>query len=47
MIDKNWVRIRFTCSQCGKESWTEFRQKTYVLSVKDLICDDCFQEEED
>jgi hypothetical protein len=39
---KNWQRIRFICSECGTESWTEFDVDTYVLKVENLVCDDCY-----
>ncbi len=38
----NWQRIRFICSECGSESWTEFDVSTYVLKVEHLVCDDCY-----
>ncbi len=46
MANKNWQRIKFTCSKCGNESWTEFDVNAYVLKVDDLVCDDCLPEEE-
>ena len=47
MADKNWQRIKFKCSKCGNESWTEFDVNTYILSVNDLVCDNCFVDGED
>jgi len=41
-----WIRIKFVCSKCGTESWTEFNNETYVMKVSDLICDDCLEEVE-
>ena len=42
-----WIRIRFICSKCGIESWTEFNNDIWVMKVSDLICDDCNPMEED
>ena len=36
-----WKKIRFLCSECGKESWLEVDITAYVVKVSDLICDDC------
>ena len=34
-------KIKFVCSKCGKESWFIIDLETYIVSVSDLICDDC------
>lgn len=35
------VKINFKCSKCGKQSWFKVNEETYVVTVDDLICDDC------
>lgn len=34
-------RINFKCSVCGKTSWMKVNLATYIVSITDLICDDC------
>ena len=41
------VKINFVCKECGEESWFDVNLETYIVSMNDLICDDCFVEEED
>jgi len=40
------AKIMFKCSKCGKQSWFEVNLETYIVSVNDLICDDCNPVEE-
>ena len=41
------AKIRFECTECGKESWFDINEKIYIVHAFDLICDDCnFEEEE-
>ena len=40
-------KVKFVCSKCGKESWFEVNLQTYVVSITDLICDNCNSIEED
>ena len=40
-------KVRYTCVKCGSESWFEVDLGTYVVSVNDLVCDNCFNEEDD
>ena len=40
-------KIKFVCSKCGKESWFIVDLNTYVVSITDLICDDCNPVDED
>ena len=47
MADKNWQRVKFQCSECGHIGWTELDLNTWVMKVKDLVCDDCLPIEED
>lgn len=35
------VKINFKCSKCGNKSWFKVNEETYVVTVDDLICDDC------
>ena len=37
----NWQIIKFVCKKCGNESWFEVNLNRYVVSIKDLVCDDC------
>lgn len=41
------VKINFKCSKCGKESWFKVNEATYIVTVLDLICDDCYPVEEE
>ncbi|GAH74978.1 unnamed protein product [marine sediment metagenome] len=41
------VKINFKCSKCGKESWFKVNLETYIVSVSDLVCDDCNPVEEE
>lgn len=40
-------KVKFICSKCGKESWFKVNLETYVISVTDLLCDDCNPVDED
>lgn len=40
------VKINFICSKCGEQTWFKVNEETYVVSVSDLICDDCNPVEE-
>lgn len=39
-------KVLFKCSKCGATSWFEINLETYIVSVDDLICDDCNPVEE-
>ena len=41
------VKINFKCSMCGEKSWFDVNLETYVVSITDLVCDDCNPVEED
>lgn len=47
MASKNWQRILLKCKECGGSFWMETDLNTYVVSSKDLVCDDCFVEEDE
>jgi len=47
MTQKNWQRFNFICKECGQETWMECDLNTYVIKAEDLVCDDCFVEDED
>ncbi|GAG85569.1 unnamed protein product [marine sediment metagenome] len=34
-------KVKHTCYKCGSESWFKVNLETYVVSINDLICDDC------
>ena len=36
-----YSRVKFICKKCGQESWFEVNLNRYVVSMKDLLCDDC------
>ena len=38
--------INFICSVCTKETWMIVDLDTYVITTKDLFCDDCYPCEE-
>ena len=35
------IRVNFKCSKCGKKAWFMVDLVTYVVTVLDLVCDDC------
>jgi len=35
------VKINFKCSVCGETSWFKVNEATYIVTVLDLVCDDC------
>lgn len=35
------AKVNFICSECGKQSWFKVNLETYIVSSKDLVCDDC------
>lgn len=35
------MKIKFKCSVCGVESWFDVDLETYIVSITDLVCDDC------
>lgn len=39
-------KIKFKCNKCGIESWMEVNLETYIVSITDLVCDDCIPVEE-
>ena len=41
------VKINFKCSKCGEQSWFKVNEATYIVTVLDLICDDCNPVEEE
>ena len=45
--ETSFQKVNFTCSVCGKDSWMEVNLSTYVVSITDLVCDDCNPVEED
>ena len=40
-------KVNFKCSKCGKISWMIIDLETYIVSISDIICDDCNPVEED
>jgi len=36
------MKVNFMCVKCGLNSWFKVAED-YVVSVKDLICDDCIE----
>ncbi len=40
-------KVNFICSKCGQNSWFEVDLETYIVSISDLVCDDCNPVEED
>ena len=46
MAEQNWQRILLKCKECGQTFWMETDIDTYVISIDDLVCDDCFVEED-
>ena len=45
--DSTFQKVNFKCSVCGSDSWMEVDLSTYVVSITDLVCDDCNPVEED
>jgi len=45
--NKNFSKVNFICSKCGQKSWFDVNLKTFIVSVSDLVCDDCNPVEED
>ena len=43
----NIQKINFVCSVCATETWMQIDLDTYVMTTKDLFCDDCYPLEED
>lgn len=41
MAKKIKDQINFKCSVCGEQSWFKVNLETYIVSVNDLVCDDC------
>ena len=41
------MKIKFKCMKCGSESWFDVDLETYVITIADLVCDDCNPVEED
>lgn len=35
------AKINFVCSKCGNQSWFQVHLDTYIVSIDDLVCDDC------
>ena len=40
------AKINFFCSVCGEQSWFEVNLERYIVSITDLVCDDCNPVEE-
>lgn len=40
-------KINFKCSKCGKVSWMKVNIETYIVTLEDLLCDECNPVEED
>jgi len=40
-MPNNLQTIKFICSKCGVESWFRVNIDIYIISDKDLVCDDC------
>lgn len=36
------MKVKFTCVKCGLNSWFQIAED-YIVSIKDLICDDCVE----
>lgn len=45
--NKESGKVKFICSKCQKESWFQVDLNTYVVSISDLVCDDCNPVEDD
>ena len=41
------VKINYKCSECGEITWFDVDLETYIVSITDLICDDCNPVEDD
>ena len=41
------VKINYVCKECGEQSWFDITIESYIVSVSDLVCDDCNPVEEE
>ena len=40
-IIKIMTKVKYVCKECSKESWFKVNLETYIITVNDLVCDDC------